>query len=116
VAGDHLVQDCAQRKDVGSRVGRKAFHLFGRHVADRSHDDARLGRGCGGLRLRHWSAGRLRVRQLRQAEIQDLDAAVTGHEQVLRLEVPVHDAFLVRRREPLDSLRSPLGLGRQLGD
>ena len=44
-------------------------------------------------------AGRFRLRQLRQAEVEDLDAPVLRHEQVLGLQVPVDDPLLVRRRE-----------------
>jgi hypothetical protein len=39
------------------------------------------------------------MRQLRQAEVEDLDATVPRHEEVLRLQVAVDDPFRVRRRE-----------------
>ena len=42
--------------------------------------------------------------QLRQAEVQDLDPAVAGDEQIGRLDVAVHDAAFVRRGEPAGNL------------
>ena len=38
--------------------------------------------------------------ELRHAEVEDLHQPVTGEEQVLGLEVAVHDAAVVRRRQP----------------
>src|SRR5438874_7828410 len=37
-AGKHLVQYEAEGEDVGPRVDRPPFHLFGRHVAQRAQD------------------------------------------------------------------------------
>ena len=42
---------------------------------------------------------RLGARQLRQAEVEDLDPAVAGEEHVLGLQVAVDDALLVRGGE-----------------
>ncbi len=60
--------------------------------------------------------------QLCQAEVEDLDAAVPGDEDVLGLQVPVDDALLVGRGEPGGDLRgvfhgSPRreGSARELG-
>jgi hypothetical protein len=36
----HLVQDRAERKDVGARVGVEALQLLGRHVLQRADDAA----------------------------------------------------------------------------
>ena len=41
---------------------------------------------------------------LRQAEVEDLDAPVPGHEEVLRFQVTVHDSLLVGGREALRDL------------
>jgi hypothetical protein len=40
----------------------------------------------------------LGLHQFREAEVQNFDPAVLGNEQVLRLEVPMDDAFVVRCR------------------
>ena len=45
------------------------------------------------------------LRELREAEVEDLDAAVLRDEDVLGLQVPVDDALLVRRGEAEGDLR-----------
>ena len=42
--------------------------------------------------------------QLGQAEVEDLDAAILRHEDVLGLQVPMHDPFLVRGGQPVSDL------------
>ena len=44
------------------------------------------------------------MRQLRQAEVEDLHVAVPGDEDVVRLEIPVDDPFLVSRGHPVRDL------------
>ena len=44
------------------------------------------------------------MRQLGEAEVEDLDAAVAGDEEVLGLQVPVDDALLVRGGEAVGDL------------
>ena len=99
-AGQQLVQNHAERKDVGAVVRLETAHLFWRHVPDRAHHDA--GRGDGLLR-RGVRAGRVAF-QLGQAEVQNLDAVVMGDENVLRLQVAMDDAFFVRRGQTAGDL------------
>jgi hypothetical protein len=41
-AADHFVENRAERKDVGARVGLFAANLFGRHVLQRANNSAVL--------------------------------------------------------------------------
>ena len=45
-AGQHLVEDGAEREHVGAGVGLLAFELLGRHVLQRSEDGALLRENC----------------------------------------------------------------------
>src|SRR5437773_611293 len=84
-------QAAAQRENVAAGVGRRAPDLLRRHVAHRPQDHARLGDG---RRLGFFRGGCPRAAG--QAEIQNLDAAVFGQEDVLRLQIAVDDALGVR--------------------
>ena len=86
-AGNHLVEDEAERKDVGPRVGRQPAHLFRRHVADGPHDRADGSDRTGDIGRR----GHLP----REAEIENLDATVARDEEVLGLDVSMDDALFV---------------------
>ncbi|HEU0031205.1 MAG TPA: hypothetical protein VFQ53_11270 [Kofleriaceae bacterium] len=115
---DHLVQHDAEREHVGAAVDRLARELLGRHVAGRADHHAgrrprRVDRGRLQRRVRHrlGERGRLGVgrvlvvgRQLRDAEVEDLDAAIAGQEQVVGLDVAMDDVGFVRRREPARDL------------
>jgi hypothetical protein len=49
---------------------------------------------------------RLRLRQFGKTEVQNFDPAALSNEKVLRLKVPVNDAFFVRRRNPMRDLNA----------
>ncbi len=100
--GQHLVQDRPEGKDVGARVGTLAADLLGGHVTERAQHDAGLG-GRGQIRLARTDT--LRLRQLREAEVQDLHPPVRCHEDVFGLQVPVRDPLLVRGGEPVGDLQ-----------
>jgi hypothetical protein len=42
---------------------------------------------------------RVRPRQLRETEVENLDLAVVGDKQILGFEIAMHDPFVVRRGE-----------------
>ena len=100
LAREHLVQDHAESEDVASGVGGPGLDLLGRHVAERSHDDA----GSVAVGSFETLSGALDLHQLREAEVEDLDAALSRHEEVLGLQVPVDDPFLVSGGEALGDL------------
>ncbi|MFM2417005.1 MAG: hypothetical protein RL385_1728 [Pseudomonadota bacterium] len=87
-ASDELVKDGTQRPDVCATVQvLVGTELLGRHVQRRSHK---------GRRARELAPRTVVGLQLGNAEIEHLEqwsAALTaGKEEVLRLEIPVHDA------------------------
>ena len=102
-AGHHLVQHRAEAEDVRPRVDLAALRLFGRHVRGRADDLPP--RSAATVRVRRRGAiGRLE--QLRQPEVEDLDAIVVGDHHVRRLQVTVDDAGFVRRGEGIGNLHA----------
>ena len=89
--GRHLVEDGSRREDVGPRVDGRALRLLRGHVARRSHHGALAGQRH---RLGRVSALRL-LKQLGETEVEYLDQAVRPDDDVLGLDVAVHDAQLV---------------------
>ena len=100
LAGDHLVEQHAQREDVAAVVDGLAARLLGAHVAQGPEHEARLRLGerlhLGDAVLRL----RLGLEQLGEAEVEDLGVAVRRHDHVLGLDVAVHDPGLVRLLQP----------------
>ena len=101
---EHLVEDRAEGEDVAARVGRPSTHLLRRHIAERSQHDSRLRARRGGRQVRLLSRALLGMRQLGQPEVEDLDAAISGDEEVLGLQIPMHDPLFVRRGQPVSHL------------
>src|SRR5215813_3445503 len=99
----HLVENRAERKNVGTMIYRFAAHLFGRHVANRTYDHAGIciDSASGNFTLRFIP---IRLRQLRQSEVKNLYAAIFSYEDVVRFEVAMDDAFLVRSCKTLGNL------------
>ncbi len=77
-----------KRKQIRPRIDRIALDLLGREIAGRSQDDP------GERREAAWQRGILR--ELRDAEVQDLRRARPGHEDVLGLEIAMHQPARVR--------------------
>ncbi len=97
-AGHQLVQQDSEREDVRLRRNGLASSLFGRHVANRSEDQARLGHRAGQCR------GNGCVVQPGEAEIEQLDVAVGTHHHVVRLDVAMNDLGGVRDGEGFGNL------------
>jgi hypothetical protein len=86
-AGEQLPQHDAGRVDVGAGVGAAVDHLLGRQVGHGAEQQPGGGGERGGLD------------RTRQPEVGDLHAPVGGHQQVLGLDVAVHQPGGVRRRQ-----------------
>jgi hypothetical protein len=85
LAGEHLVEHDAERVDVAAGVGRTAGDELGGEVRDGAEERGTRG-GVGG-------------RGTREPEVPELDPTVVGEQDVLGLEVAVHDAGAVRGRQ-----------------
>ena len=90
-------------------VDSLAAHLLGRHVADGADHGPRVGLAPQRGRLRVASRRGRGLLLLREAEVEDLEATIARHHQVLGLEVPMHDALLVGRREAVRGLGGIVG-------
>src|SRR5262245_23537032 len=84
-----------------------APHLLRRHVTDRPQHYPR--RRQWSVQCRHVAGPMSRPRiLLSQPEVEDFHATVLGDEQVLRLQVAMHHALLVRGGKSLRNLQSVL--------
>ena len=96
--GEHFVEDRAKRKDVGAVVGGFPTNLLRRHVPCGSKDQTGASRRRGGevgdAGVRVWT-----LDQLRKPEVEDLRTALGSHEDVVRLQIAVNDAFGMCSRE-----------------
>ena len=92
-AGDHLIQNDAQAEDVCGRRDIAAADLLRRHVAKSAH-------GHTGSRLQQ--SGRVfaaDLTELGQPEVEHFGVAIGSDDHILRFDVAVDDAGLVRRGE-----------------
>ena len=76
-ARKHFVDDRAYRKDVGPLVNGESAHLFRRHVSDRAHHHPGGRISCQGSCV---GRGGLRIDQLGQAEVENLQVAIFREE------------------------------------
>ena len=107
--GQQLVEDHAEREDVGALVDPAAVARLGRHVLRRAGDDP-FSRG--GRRQRHRPGrSRRRLGVTRDAEVEDLDLPVAGQHQVLGLDVAVDHAVGVGRAHRAHALGMGGGQG-----
>jgi hypothetical protein len=94
LAGQHLVEHHPQRPEVGAVVHRPARGLLRAHVGHRPRRRAGAGERARG--------------HLGDAEVHDAHPTARTHDDVLGLDVAVHDAACVRGREPLGHARGDL--------
>jgi hypothetical protein len=94
------VQDDAETENVGAMVGGKAAHLLGAHVTRRAQDDSRLSAHGDGF-IRGGSACGL---HFRKAKIQDFGAPIAGEQDVVGLQVAMHNSRTVGRRQTTGDL------------
>lgn len=90
----HLVQQRTDLIDIGPPIHSLPTYLLRRHVQQRSWLEA-----C----PRHRVAPH-RLGHVRDPKVADLGPSILGEQHVLRLHVPVDDAFGVGRRQPLAHL------------
>ena len=106
---DHFVENRAQAENVGVVVNGLPPHLLRRHVARRAHHRARLGgRGCGHGRALSGESG-FTDGLFGQSEVKNFDPAVFGDEDVVGLQIAMHDTFIVRRGKPASHLHRVVG-------
>ena len=94
--GEHLPEDDAERVDVGRGRDRAAARLLGREVLARPEHRAGLGHAV------------LDVERARDAEVRDLDLALLAEQDVLRLDVAVDEAVVVREGQPVRDVEREL--------
>ena len=95
LARDELVKNDAEGELVAAKIAHVGARLLGRHVVDRAED--RAGRA---VRHRHIRVAD-GVGQFGQPEVEDLHEAVGSDHHVLRLQIAMNDAAVVRRRQSL---------------
>ncbi len=101
----HLVEDGAQREQIGPDVDGAACGLLRRHVGGSPQDSPRSGEERRG-ELRRGGGRPARLAQLGESEVEDLRPAVGGDHDVGGLEIAMDHAAVVRRR---DAFHQPAG-------
>jgi hypothetical protein len=98
-AGAHLVEDDAERKQIGTLVEGLAQCLLRRHVRGRAQRGAKPIGQLMLIEVRSGCCEFLDRRNLSQAKIQNLGIPAFGDEDVCRFEVAVDDTVLMRSFE-----------------
>ena len=108
-AGQHLEEDCPEGEDVGASVRDLTANLFRRHITNGAHH-------CTGTcvlqnRLRACKGIGLRLGELGQAKVENLDAPIFRDEQVFGFEVAMNDAVFVGGVQPVSDLHGIVDCG-----
>ena len=93
-AGQHFIEDHAERPEIRATIHRPPLSLLGRHIRRRPDGSAVLSEAA-------------EIGDLRQSEVHHLEGSLAGKHQVGALDVTVDDALLV------SLLQTAGGLGRQ---
>ena len=101
-AGRQLVEHDAEREQVGAMIDAASERLLRRHVRDGADHHA----GDGHLLLGDQLVALFRRQELRQAEVEHLDEAAVGANQVGALDVAMDDAAAVRLVERVGDLHA----------
>src|SRR5580704_2214745 len=108
LAGDHLIENSAERKKIGAAVKFEAAGLFWRHVSDGADGGAGAGEELyAGIRQGLAVQGIVAIRnQFGQAEVENFDRAAIGDENIPGLDVAVNDVFFVSGVESVSELNA----------
>ncbi len=82
-----------------------ALDLFGRHVTDGAHDFARISINTTRRNTRLREIGVAGARKLGQTKVENLDATIVCDEQIVRLEIAMDYALLMRGRQAMSDLK-----------
>ena len=94
---EHLVEHDAERPDIRPLIGGLTARLLGAHVPGRAENQAGLShRETQRRRMAERRLVRIARERFRETEVEHLDLTATRDHDVRGLQVPMHDAFLVR--------------------
>src|SRR5437899_5775549 len=104
----HLIKNCAERKDVRTMIHRVTFDLFRRHVSDCAHYYTRISIDTASwyISLRLAAVG---LRQLGYSEVENLNAAIFGDEDVVGLQIAMNNSLFVSGGQAVRNLTSVVG-------
>src|SRR5215470_7108048 len=102
-AGKHLIQNCSKGKNIRTVIHRSPTDLLRGHITHRPHHYTRIS-----IDSPSWNICRnltaVRLSEFGQTEVEYLHAAVTGDEDVFRLQIAMNDSFLVSCGEAVGDL------------
>jgi len=101
-AARHLIENRAEGEEIGTGVDVLPGQRLGRGIACRTDDDATLGESL----HRHYGGNRIAIglADSCQTEVKNLRGSLARDEDVLRLEIAMHDATLMSGGERISDL------------